>query len=227
VARRANPAVRYEPIVGAVVDDATARRLTDCDYLFLGADPMPARLVFNALVHQYLIPGVQIGAKVPVEKSSGDVLDPFVVARPVLPYARGGCLQCNELIPPKLLQEQSLSPEELRRQRYVDDQLVAAPSVITLNALAAAQAANDFLFAFHGFLLDGATDGYMMHYPRERSWQPTDSNKQRLCLHCGLAPVTMYARGDRGTLPCKNVGTSSVSRCSRPQGHDAYKSSAR
>lgn len=100
---------------------------------------------------------MQIGAKVPVEQRSGTVKDPFVVARRVLPYVRGECLQCNQLIPPDLLQEQSLSPEELRRQRYVDDQAVTAPSVITLNDLAAAQAANDFLFAFNRFLLDDAT----------------------------------------------------------------------
>lgn len=35
-----------------------------CDYLFLAADSMRARLVFNALVHQYLIPGVQLGSKI-------------------------------------------------------------------------------------------------------------------------------------------------------------------
>ena len=36
----------------------------DCDYLFLAADTMRARLLFNAIVHQYLVPGVQVGAKV-------------------------------------------------------------------------------------------------------------------------------------------------------------------
>jgi hypothetical protein len=146
VAKRANPAITFEAIVGNVMDLKTAQRLRDVDYLFLCADGMQPRLVFNALVHQFLIPGVQIGSKVPIDKKSGAVLNPFLVSRRVLPQIGGGCLSCNQLIPPDRLQEESLTPEERRRQAYVTDHAVTAPSVITLNALAAAQAANDFLF---------------------------------------------------------------------------------
>ncbi|MGC3971632.1 MAG: ThiF family adenylyltransferase [Pirellulales bacterium] len=60
VARNANPAIRYTPIIGDITDAETARALRDCDYLFLCADTAQSRLVFNALVHQYLIPGVQV-----------------------------------------------------------------------------------------------------------------------------------------------------------------------
>ena len=47
-----------------VAKESAAKALTSCDYLFLAADSMRARLVFNALVHQYLIPGVQLGSKI-------------------------------------------------------------------------------------------------------------------------------------------------------------------
>ena len=47
----------------------------DCDYLFLAADSMQARLVLNALVHQYLIPGAPLDAKVTVDSETGDILD--------------------------------------------------------------------------------------------------------------------------------------------------------
>ncbi len=203
VARQANPPVRFEPIVGDITDAETALMLRDVDYLFLCADGMRPRLVFNALVHQYLIPGVQVGSKVPVEKGTGTVGDVFVAARRVLPYAGGGCLGCNKLIPPERLQEESLTPEERRRQRYVDDAAVTVPSVITLNALAAAQAANDFLFGFQGLVLDHAAAGYLQGYPRERKWVPVEVSADNDCLHCGRSKRSAYGRGDRWTLPCR------------------------
>jgi hypothetical protein len=57
---------------------------------------MRGRLLFNAIVHQYLIPGVQVGAKVRVDPKSGEVLDTYSVVRPVT--SESGCLLCNRLI---------------------------------------------------------------------------------------------------------------------------------
>jgi molybdopterin/thiamine biosynthesis adenylyltransferase len=210
VARQANRAIRFEPIMGDVLDGKTAFHLRDVDYLFLCADGMRPRLVFNALVHQYLIPGAQVGSKVPVEARTGTVGDVFVAARRVLPYAGGGCLSCNKLIPPDRLQEESMTPEERRRQRYVDDAAVIVPSVITLNALAAAQAADDFLFGFQGLAHDHAALGYLLHYPRERKWMPVDLIGSDDCIHCGQSDRSAYGRGDRWMLPCR-MKTDSIS----------------
>lgn len=66
VARQANPGVTIEAVPKSIVSSDAVLRLVDCDFLFLAADTMQARLVFNALVHQYCIPGVQMGAKVPL-----------------------------------------------------------------------------------------------------------------------------------------------------------------
>ncbi|MCA1600479.1 MAG: hypothetical protein LC776_02130 [Acidobacteria bacterium] len=90
VTRRSNPNIRFDAIVGNVLDEPTARLLVDVDFLFLASDSIQSRLVFNALVHQYLIPGAQVGAKVPGDRKAGTVGDAFVATRPVLPYAGGG-----------------------------------------------------------------------------------------------------------------------------------------
>jgi hypothetical protein len=158
-----------------------------------------------ALVHQYLIPGVQIGSKVPVDQESGSLGNIFSAARLVLPFRGGGCLLCNELIPAAKLQEEALTAEERQRQRYVDDIQVNAPSVITLNALGAAQASNDFLFNMLG-LFDPlqARSGYLLHYARERIWRAAECRAETNCLHCGRTPASVFARGDRASLPCKN-----------------------
>ena len=72
----------------------------------------------------------------------------FSVARPVAPDQ--GCLWCNQLISPAGLQHEAATAGERRAQNYLDEPDVVVPSVITLNATAASQAANDFLFAFTG-----------------------------------------------------------------------------
>ena len=77
VAKIANPSILYTAVPGDVVDESIALKLKDADFIFLCADTMQSRLVFNALVHQYLIAGVQIGSKVSVDKDSGKISDIF------------------------------------------------------------------------------------------------------------------------------------------------------
>ena len=61
---RANPHARIDAVFDNFLYADIAPKFVDCDYLFLAADTMRVRLLFNAVVHRYLIPGVQVGAKV-------------------------------------------------------------------------------------------------------------------------------------------------------------------
>jgi hypothetical protein len=205
ICRRANPAMEVVPLFGDITDDSVARQFLACDYLFLAADTMQARLVFNALVSQYLIPGWQVGSKVVTGRAGGEVHDVYSVVRPVLPGE--GCLMCNELISAAKLQEESLSPEERRRQRYVDDPQVVAPSVITLNAVAAAHAANDFLFSVTGLTLPGTATDYQRFLSRERSVVFEEVQQRPGCSECSAEDSSRFARGDARRLPTRiNTG---------------------
>jgi hypothetical protein len=184
-----------------VVDDAIAKLLVDCDYLFLAADSMQARLVFNALIHQYLIPGVQVGAKVTVDPDSGAVLDVFSVMRPVTPDI--GCLWCNGLISPAGLQDEAISPEERERQRYVDDEAVTAPSVITLNAVAAAHAVDDYLFSVTGLLYRTTPHNYMRFTPVDAGVRFEEPRKDLGCRECGSRSKGRLGRGQSKDLPTR------------------------
>jgi hypothetical protein len=204
VARAANPSVKYQAITGSVVTEKVALQLKDTDYIFLCADSMQSRLVFNALVHQFLIPGVQIGSKVSVDRDTGDITDIFCVARPVLPQAGGGCLWCNQLISSSKLQEEAMSVHQLNRQQYVTDAAVSAPSVVTLNAIASAQAVNEFLFSMVGLHEgEGAAIGGRMASPRARRWSKTANTNEPTCLHCGEKAASALGKGDLATLPCR------------------------
>lgn len=199
VAKQSNPDVEVTPIVANVVEEDVARQLTDCDFLFLAADSMQARLVFNSLVHQYLIPGIQMGAKVRGNAHSGDVTDVYSVTRLVLPDS--GCLVCNQLISSSRLQIESLTDEERRKIQYVEDENVKAPSVITLNALAASQAVNDFLFYATGLTNSDAHLGYVRFRPLDRDVVLDDPRCSAHCVECGHVSKSRLARGDSRELP--------------------------
>jgi len=203
VARKANPRIRYHAFSGDITFREAALLLKDVDYIFLCADTAQSRLVFNALIHQYLIPGMQVGSKVPVEKATGEVGDVFAVARTVLPFVGGGCLLCNGLIPADKLQQEAMSAEERKAQAYVEDTQVTAPSVITLNAVACSQAANEFLLGYLGLLNENHKLGYLIQFCRDKDWQHVALRHDANCLHCGNNRASSYARGDAATLPCR------------------------
>jgi hypothetical protein len=188
-----------DPIFGDITHDDVAAKFIDCDYLFLAADTNQARLVFNAIVHQYLIPGFQVGAKVPVDKATGVVKEVFTVCRPILPSS--GCLWCNGLISSEGLQREAATAKEQGAQRYVEDPEVVAPSVITLNATAASQAANDFLFAHTGLAHPDTSLDYMYFSPRRRVVRFDTPRKDPACGECGIMSHSRFARGVGASLP--------------------------
>jgi len=158
-----------------------------------------ALLVFNALVHQYLIPGAQVGAKVMVDKTTGEILDVFSVYRPVLPGI--GCLWCNGLISPSRLQEEAFTETERHQQRYIEESTIHAPSVITLNAVASAHAVDDYLFSVTGLLARRTTNPYRRFLPREADFMLNEPRRDPDCTECGNGPKGRLGGGSGMRLP--------------------------
>jgi hypothetical protein len=175
--------------------------LIDCDFLFLAADSHQARMIFNAITHQFLIPGIQMGTRIDTEKESGAVTDIRTNERLVLPHT--GCLRCNRLISASRLQDEARSRADRERNRYVDE--VPAPSVITFNTTVAAQAATDFLLMIGELVDDRAPIDYLRFRPRERKMEPVVGSTGRPdcpdCPDCGAVTRSRRARGDQVELP--------------------------
>lgn len=199
VARRANPSCRVTTIRGDVSSDSVARRLTGVDYMFLAADTFRARLVINAIAFQYGIPGVQLGAKVRVQSADGAVGEVYAVVRSFGPDH--GCLWCNGLIPPARLAEEAVGNDQRRRQRYVEDEGVDVPSVITLNSVAASHAANEFMFHLTGLPRDHDGSDYVRFLPIAGEVEFTQPRRDPACSECGVAPAARRGRGDGVPLP--------------------------
>lgn len=195
---RANRSATVEVLATDFAAPGVASYVKDCDYIFLAADTMRARMIFNALIHQYLIPGVQIGAKVTSDRE-GRLADVFAVSRPVTPVA--GCLWCNGLINAARLQEEALPDQERQRQAYVDDPDIVAPSVIALNALAASQAVSDFMFYMTGRADNERCLPYRRFEPVKARLCRDHPSAAPNCIECSLSPTSRLAMGDGFELP--------------------------
>lgn len=205
IMRRANPRGTFEGIVGDVADDHVARRILDCDFIFLAADTMLARNVVNQIAYQYLIPTLQVGSKAVLNPATGSVVDVFGVVRTL--GTAPGCLYCNGLIDPATLAAEAVADARQRdNQRYVDDPDVHAPSVMTLNTMAAGWAANDFMQYMVG--LGRPASGFRILRTRPLTSEGLhvtlqDPEVDPGCPICGSSPHSVRARGDGHDLPTR------------------------
>lgn len=199
VIKRANRLARIDPHFSAMEEREVVEAIKGCDYIFLAADGHRARRLFNALAHQFLIPGVQLGSRIQSDAKTGDLINVHTTVRSVTPD--GGCLLCNGAVSPARLQEESVSPEMRRRQKYTDEPDLAAPSVITLNALTASQAANDFLFYLTGMTAPDAFEGYLQAHPMTRKVKAVRPRRDDECPDCGRGVASRLARGDGALIP--------------------------
>ena len=200
--RRANRTARIDAMARDFLHEDVSARFKDCDFLFLAADTMAARLLFNAIVHQYGIPGIQVGAKIPVA-DDGAVGNVFCVSRMVTPER--GCLWCNGLINPGRLQDEAVPDAAKRGYAYVDDPGVVAPSVVTMNAIACAHAADDFLFHMTGLKYDDAETGWFRWNSRRAVAGYDMPRRDVACGECSQAADSRFGMGDNGALPTKPV----------------------
>lgn len=196
VARNANPEIEYLGLMDDFTVDEIARQFRGCDFLFLAADTMPARLVFNALVYQYGIPGIQVGAKITASEA-GKITAAFSVARWVTPDS--GCLMCNGLIPADLLAMAAKDEQAQADQTYGTRQ--ENPSVITMNAVAAAHAVNDFLIFFLG-LFSPDSDVPYHRWNHLAGWYSQDEPRSdHRCQECGDTEASRAGMGNSRSLP--------------------------
>ena len=201
--KRILPGTSIEAIRGDFVNDDIARRFADCDFLFLAADKFQARQVFNSMVQQYLIPGVQVGVKIPVDdKSTGEIGRIHAASRPVWPGR--GCLSCIGLIPTKRLQMEAETEEERRRNGYIDDEEVSSASVIALNGVVASVAVNTFMLAFTGLAVEKEALDMFYFFPREKQrFRENEPSDDPHCLDCGELPSSRRGKGDGVELPTR------------------------
>jgi hypothetical protein len=198
VAQQASAHVRVTTITGDAARVGIARQLLDSDYLFLAADSMRARLVFNAIAHQYFIPGVQMGTKITIDADSRELLAAHSSVRHIVPGA--ACLVCNQLVDFHRIADEWKTERERAEQRYGTS--IADPSVITMNAVAAAHAVNDFLMYYVG-LAQPADRTQFRRFDHLRTAVKDELPRRSAdCTECSTSTDSRFGMGDAAKLPC-------------------------
>ncbi|MFJ8138912.1 ThiF family adenylyltransferase [Streptomyces sp. NPDC096013] len=193
-AYRANPDIHLTPVVRRVEHPEALKEIVRCDWIFLAADSDSARHWVNAAVQQYLIPGIQVGVKIPVT-SEGEVGQIHTATRIMIPG--NGCLWCNRLIDPTRLAIDMHPEAERKAAQYIAD--VPVPSVITLNSLAASEALNYFVLATSGLHHEEGDHASVIHRPRTRQRDLQDPRQDTDCRWCTRSG--RLGRGsDRGSI---------------------------
>ncbi|MCU1441663.1 MAG: UBA/ThiF-type binding protein [Rhodoglobus sp.] len=194
IARQAGQGTKVSAHAVDARDQGAAEALASCDYIVLAADSAVARHLANIISHQYLIPMIQVGVKVPVD-DAGKVGSVFAVWRPVTPDS--GCLRCAELIDrSKLAVEADPNEQQRRAADYGTGQ--PAPSVISLNAIAVSHAITRVLFALTG-LNEDLGPSHVRVYPRQQVQRAVSPRKDPACPVCG--DRGLIALGDLVPLP--------------------------
>lgn len=207
-AQQVNPQARVELVEGDVAAEEVADKLVDCDFIFLCADTMRARLVVNAVVNQHLIAGVQIGTKIRMATNEDGIEQFFSVVRQMRPGC--GCLMCNGLISAYRLAIEEKSEEDWRAQNYGVES--PNPSVITLNGIGASRATNDFLLDFVGTDVPRSNAAYQMYDVFKGTWLRANLRQDDDCSECSQDSESRFARGDTVRLPCRERTPQKVKR---------------
>lgn len=191
-----NPRASVHAIADDVAKESVARQIVNYDYLFLAADSMRARLVFNAIVHQYLVAGVQLGSKIR-STADGTLLEVLSANRPVRPGQ--GCLWCNQLIDPSELAVEAKSDADRKDQAYGTQEM--NPSVVSLNAISAAHAVNDFLMDYLTLRPEPEALHYEHFYVLSSKRSLVRPRFDANCTECSQGGLR-FGRADAVALPC-------------------------
>lgn len=198
-----DPKIEVLALSGDVTYVEDARRLLDCDFIFSATDTHFARYAVNAICHQFLIPGAQVGAKV-VTGENGEIHLAYAMNRPI--DLGGACLECGGAINGEELRKEQLDEGDRRAQAYLgaENADIVDPSVITLNGAAAALAMLDFQFAATGMFVPGTRLAQRIYHAPERELRARESRTRPGCRWCDRDAVGgAFGRGDDHSLPLR------------------------
>jgi hypothetical protein len=197
LARKASMGTMVTMVRTVVSDPAALRHLTGCDFILLAADSDAARYAANRIAHQYLVPVVQAGSKVQVDRK-GDVIDVFAVVRPVLPDQ--GCLRCAGTYSGAGLSYEAHFGVDGRRHDYGTGE--PAPSVAALNAIAASIASSFVQFWLTEMRTADGSDNVFVH-PLDDVIEVGVSYRDPACETCSAIGIVGW--GDLKTLRIPTV----------------------
>jgi molybdopterin/thiamine biosynthesis adenylyltransferase len=186
-----NPSARVITQSETVISNAGRRLLCRSHAIFMCTDSHSSRAFLSELCHQYLIPGFDIG--VSINATAGVVKAITGRAQMVVPGTP--CLLCSNVLDPRRIREELMTPEQRAADPYFNEGAVTQPAVISLNSTVVSLAVTMFLSAFTGIPMRSrwiSFDG-IVSTTRTLATSPDEE-----CAVCGSDGVT--ALGDERKL---------------------------
>jgi len=158
--------INIEPYPADVCSPRVVRALASCDAIFGGMDSTYGRHLVNRLSSFYLIPYFDAGVKLVSDGKGG--IDSITAAAHYL-QPDGSSLMSRGVYSQEQLEVDGIrvsDPEQYKRllkEGYIKGINEDRPAVITINALAATLAVNDFLARIHPYREDG-NSSYAMQF---------------------------------------------------------------
>lgn len=215
--RSIDPDIEVLATTGDITYAGNARVLLEADFIFSATDTQFARFAVNAVCHQYLIPGAQVGAKV-ITGAKGGVDLAYAMHRPI--DLAGACLECGGAINPDALRREQLGESERRAQDYIgaqhgqEDEMID-PSVITLNSASVALAMLDFQFSATAAYPPRTRLHQRVYHAPERELRERETHSRQGCRWCDRhAENGSFGRGDDHPLPLRQGSAPTI----RPHG---------
>jgi molybdopterin/thiamine biosynthesis adenylyltransferase len=187
-----NPVARCATIVGDVLDEEVAAKLTNADFIFGCTDSMASRALLNQLAYQCLIPCIDMGVGIGVlEDKIHYITGRTQMLSPGLP-----CLVCTDKLDAEQVRRELMTEDQRRRDPYIVGAQVPQPAVISLNSTMSSAAITMFLAAVTG----APSDARMVIYDGIRgSLRPAAMAPRPHCIACSYDGA--LARGSTWQLP--------------------------
>jgi len=187
IARRARYDIELELVQESILDEATGRRLLDCDAVFCCTDSHGSRAVINQVAYQYLLPTFDVGVRIDAEdgRVSGATSRVQMIG-PGLP-----CLACYPLLSPEAVRRDLMSDGARQQDPYIVGFNEPQPAVISINGSASSSAVTMFLTAVTGLPSHAR---HLVGRPLEGTVRSAVGQSRPDCIVC--SPHNAFARAD-------------------------------
>ncbi len=189
--QKASRKAQVHAINGDVMKLPTARELLNADLIFACTDSHGSRSVLQQIAYQYLIPCIDMGVTIAVNKARIS----HVFGRVQLLAPGLACLTCDGLLDPNEVRRDMMTAFERQADPYLQGVHEPAPAVMSLNGTVSSLAVTMLLAVATGMPMKGRHLLYNAMAPSLRSARGEPKSDCYICSRSGA-----YARGDEWPL---------------------------
>jgi len=135
--------------------------VAECDFVFGCMDGAEGRSLLNRLATYYLLPYLDLGVKLEADEETGTIKEVSGGVHYLQPgrstLIERGVFDAEDIRSDALRRRDPAEYARRQQERYIKGAKESSPAVISVNALVASMAVNDFIARLHDYRTDGNT----------------------------------------------------------------------